>query len=128
MIFDVTDDHPWRAANGRWVQTAALRPEVRLIRSQGPPATVVSVVHTDRVEQTYNLDVDDFHTFFVGEDRVWVHNACDPPKRINIPYKAPNPLEGTKGTVGVPERPIAEAPKSVWNHVADWFGAIFGDM
>jgi hypothetical protein len=28
---------------------------------------------------TFNLEVADFHTYFVGEDKIWVHNAgCGP--------------------------------------------------
>ncbi|MCQ8186660.1 HINT domain-containing protein, partial [Parvularcula maris] len=33
----------------------------------------------NRIDATYNLTVADFHTYFVGEERVLVHN-CDLPK------------------------------------------------
>jgi hypothetical protein len=39
-------------------------------------ATVRTVSKTNRVENTFNLEVADFHTYFVGELAVWVHNAC----------------------------------------------------
>ncbi len=26
--------------------------------------------------QVFNLEVEDFHTYYVGEDGIWVHNAC----------------------------------------------------
>src|SRR5690606_5809188 len=28
----------------------------------------------------YNVEVEDFHTYFVGEGGVWVHNACGGPQ------------------------------------------------
>ena len=37
---------------------------------------VVSIHRTGRTAPMFNLEVADFHTYFVGEDRVWVHNAC----------------------------------------------------
>ena len=75
-VFSVTDDHPWRTVAGRWVQTIALTPRDQIIRAHGPPARVISVRHTARFESTYNLEVADFHTYFVGRDLLWVHNAC----------------------------------------------------
>jgi len=76
VVFRVTDDHPWRTLAGRWTQTVALMPRDQVIRAQGPPARVISVRRTARFESTYNLDVAEFHTYFVGRDRLWVHNAC----------------------------------------------------
>jgi len=38
---------------------------------------VLSALKTDRIEPTYNFEVGDFHTYFVGESGVWVHNACE---------------------------------------------------
>jgi hypothetical protein len=45
-------------------------------RERDGPVTVVKVVDTGRTAQTYNLEVADFHTYFVGESRAWVHNVC----------------------------------------------------
>jgi hypothetical protein len=48
---------------------------VQILRSRGPPVTVVSVVRTGVIQGTYNLEVADWHTYFVGDAGVWVHNA-----------------------------------------------------
>ncbi len=32
--------------------------------------------------QMYNFEVEDFHTYAVSDERVWVHNKCKP---INLP-------------------------------------------
>jgi len=73
--FDVTDDHPWRSIQGRWLTTLQLKSGAQIQTAHGPGVKVVSVVLTPRVTDTYNLEVGEFHTFFVGEEGVWVHNA-----------------------------------------------------
>jgi RHS repeat-associated protein len=74
--FETTDDHPWRSSDGRWLKTLELSPGVLVERRDGEPALVVKVEVTARSEPTYNLDVADFHTYFVGESMLLVHN-CD---------------------------------------------------
>lgn len=73
-----TDEHPWRTIDGRWVETKDLTVGTELVSSDGDRTVVVSVSKTDRVEPTYNFEVEGFHTYFVGEASVWVHNACSP--------------------------------------------------
>lgn len=73
-----TDEHPWRLAGGDWALTAELEPGSELVSADGHRIVVVSALETDRVEQTYNFEVREFHTYFVGETGAWVHNACGP--------------------------------------------------
>lgn len=40
-------------------------------------ARVISVSDTRQQARTYNLEIADFHTYFVGKEHVWVHNACN---------------------------------------------------
>jgi RHS repeat-associated protein len=79
--FEVTDDHPWMTDAGVWLTTRELTSGVSLKTEHGPGDEVISVKQTDRVADTYNLEVADTHTFFVGKDGLWVHNACDLAKR-----------------------------------------------
>jgi RHS repeat-associated protein len=74
--FGTTDEHPWRLADGRWAETADLRAGLRIVTQDADQAVIVSVVRTDRREQTYNLEVEGFHSYFIGEAELWVHNAC----------------------------------------------------
>ena len=74
--FKTTDDHPWRSASGEWLHTVELTPGALLLRAEGQPARVVSVVNSGKTAPTFNLEVADFHTYFVGKDKIWVHNAC----------------------------------------------------
>jgi hypothetical protein len=75
FVFETTDDHSWRSVDGRWVTTMDLRPELEIITARGPPVRVMSIERTGRTAPTYNLEVADWHTYFVGEARVWVHNS-----------------------------------------------------
>jgi RHS repeat-associated protein len=74
-FIETTDDHPWRAVDGTWVHTQFLEPGMLLQRADGDSAEVVAVRKTDRIEATFNFEVADFHTYFVGTGQFWVHNA-----------------------------------------------------
>ena len=36
-------------------------------------------------ETTYTFEVEDYHTYYVGEDQVLVHNECKPKSAGNMP-------------------------------------------
>lgn len=46
-----------------------------LAREDGT-AIVTGVIDTKSTKLAYNLEVADFHTYFVGQAETWVHNAC----------------------------------------------------
>lgn len=71
-----TDEHPWRTVGGAWLETKDLTPGTELVSADGDRSVVITVLKTDRIEATYNFEVEGFHTYFVGESQVWVHNAC----------------------------------------------------
>ena len=71
-----TEDHPWRTAAGAWLETKDLTPGTELVSADGDRVSVIAILKTDRIEPTYNFEVEGFHTYFVGESQVWVHNAC----------------------------------------------------
>ena len=41
----------------------------------GDEARVIAVGGTGRIEPVYNLTIADFHTYFVGEEQLFVHNC-----------------------------------------------------
>jgi hypothetical protein len=73
-LFETTDDHPWRTVDGLWMATAELAPGTHIERASGVAAVVVSSRKTGRTAPTFNLEVADFHSYFVGETGAWVHN------------------------------------------------------
>ncbi|WP_426340088.1 polymorphic toxin-type HINT domain-containing protein [Pseudoduganella sp. S-14] len=70
-----TDEHPFWIADHGWVRAADLREGDPLLTPSGEHRVVVSLVEEDVLETVYNIEVDEFHTYFVGELRVFVHNA-----------------------------------------------------
>ncbi|NWG71603.1 MAG: hypothetical protein HXY23_08365, partial [Parvularculaceae bacterium] len=70
-----TDDHPWWIAGQGWKKTAELVAGMAVVTKDGRGMAVASVFETDRTDATYNLTVADFETYFVGEQRVLVHNC-----------------------------------------------------
>jgi RHS repeat-associated protein len=75
--FRATADHRWLVDAHGWIETDKLKAGDRIETStKKADVTVVSVLRTDIVEHTYNLEVADWHTFMIGVDRVIVHNGC----------------------------------------------------
>ncbi len=72
----VTEEHPFRTVDGAWTPAAQLASGAKIVTAEGDAATVVAITKTDRVVRTFNFEVADFHTYFVGEGKVWAHNAC----------------------------------------------------
>ncbi len=74
-IIGVTPNHRfWVAAKG-WTEARDLVGEDILQDLDGRSVSVVAASKLDDPTMTYNLEVDDFHTYFVGKTGVWVHNG-----------------------------------------------------
>jgi hypothetical protein len=90
-ILETTWNHPFRRfksvlpgdtssiENSEWTETRDLKKGDHLYSADGSLLVVESVIIEQREETVYNFEVEDFHTYFVGEDSVWVHNqSCAP--------------------------------------------------
>jgi RHS repeat-associated protein len=75
VTFRVTDDHPWKVEGKGWVETINLLVGQNIDTASGADMVVEALTLAGGFVQTYNLTVADLHTFFVGKDKVWVHNA-----------------------------------------------------
>ena len=86
----VTGEHPFFALDeprnpvlglleqGTWTAAKNLRAGDRLVNSNGDEIEVRAVKPLPERQTVYNLTVSDAHTYFVGEEHVWVHNRCGP--------------------------------------------------
>ncbi|MDX3762549.1 polymorphic toxin-type HINT domain-containing protein, partial [Streptomyces sp. AK02-04a] len=76
-----TYEHPfWNPSENRWVKARDLRPGSTLLSSDGSTVRVQANRGFDQRVRTYNLTVEDFHTYYVlaGSTPILVHNAgCD---------------------------------------------------
>ncbi|WP_244244910.1 polymorphic toxin-type HINT domain-containing protein [Leptospira koniambonensis] len=85
-ILETTWNHPFRRLksdskgqnfgieNSEWRQAKDLQSgDITLIAS-GETLEIESIEIDNRQETVYNFEVEDFHTYFVGEVGIWVHN------------------------------------------------------
>jgi len=79
-VIGTTSEHPFFVRGKGWVKASEIQPgdEVRL---EAPGwKCIEEVIDTGRTERVYNVEVEDDHTYFVGNDDwgfgVWVHNAA----------------------------------------------------
>ncbi|MYQ52807.1 MULTISPECIES: polymorphic toxin-type HINT domain-containing protein [unclassified Streptomyces] len=77
-----TDGHPfWSPSEERWITAADLKAGMALLTDAGANVIVTGNRSYDEQARTYNLTVDDLHTYYVlaGQTPVLVHNsACGP--------------------------------------------------
>lgn len=63
---------------GQWVQAKYLKVGDKVLLSDGKTAilTKTELEHLSEPIMTYNFEVEDFHTYYVGEQGILVHNSC----------------------------------------------------
>ena len=73
-----TPSHPFYVDKLGWTLARSLKAGDVLVLSNGELVTVELVQHEilESPIKVYNFEVEDFHTYFVGENRVLVHNMC----------------------------------------------------
>lgn len=71
-----TLDHPFRLKDGDWTAAADLRPGDVVEQLEGETLVVDDLQQATGLHDTYNFEVADFHSYFVGQSKAWVHNAC----------------------------------------------------
>lgn len=62
--------------NQGWVTVDELRVNQVVTDHNEAPLRVLSVVRSAGLHNTYNFEVADFHTYFIGKQTIWVHNTC----------------------------------------------------
>ena len=91
--FVCTGGHPFFVESKGFVSAKDLSVGDILRLSNGA-LVAISVIEVEELEQpetTYNFEVEDFHTYFVGESEVLVHNKCFNPAENSdyyVKYKA----------------------------------------
>ncbi|WP_448659154.1 polymorphic toxin-type HINT domain-containing protein [Sphingomonas sp. CJ99] len=120
VVFHATDDHPWKVEGRGWIETRDLHTGDRIDTADGHDVVLKMVSATDRVERTYNLEVADWHTYFVGNDKVWVHNECLKLLRQLAIQEArgnPNAIRIMQGRINDPRYPEHLFGKFAYRHV-----------
>ena len=73
-----TNEHPFYSPVKGWVSACQLRAGDILVLLNGEYIIVEWVQHEilESPVKVYNFEVEDFHTYFVGDDGILVHNDC----------------------------------------------------
>jgi hypothetical protein len=69
---DVTGGHVFWISGHGWIKARELQPEIRFHTLEGT-VDLASIESGDR-QKTYNLVVADFHTYFVGKEKILTHD------------------------------------------------------
>jgi serpin B len=91
-LIRTTKTHPFFVKGKGWLPAGELLPRDLLSTSIGDWVEVNAVQRTGAAEPLFNLQVADYHTYFVGREEwgfaVWVHNSCnnDPEFTADRPF------------------------------------------
>jgi|GEM_PF-697100 len=138
--FETTDEHPWwivddNGENGAWKETSALTAGMTVLTKDGSAMTIASVSETGRTNGTYNITVKDFETYFVGKQKVLVHNCSPKPGSPALKRDPFSPGEVSKrqsetradfGLNKDPDTPIGEVNRSPKGTIQG--GGVKGDV
>lgn len=75
---DSTPEHPFYVEGLGWVEASSLHAGMTIWFANGTKGTVEDISNEGLEEPVtvYNFEVADFHTYFVGENGIFVHNYC----------------------------------------------------
>ena len=101
-----TPSHPFYSPVKGWTKAIELRAGDILVMLNGEYVVVEQVQHEllESPEITYNFEVEGFHTYYVGEQEVLVHNKCAQHGDLkkNMLKEGPAPGEGYQAHHGLP--------------------------
>jgi hypothetical protein len=75
-LLETTAEHPFWVVERGWVEVAELGVGDELLDASGAVLTVEGLIETSRAETVYNIEVEGYHTYFVGDLGIWVHNKA----------------------------------------------------
>ena len=75
VTIETTDEHPWWIIGQGWIETKDLQANTIAKTRDNRGLKIISVINTGRTEGTYNISVADYETYFVGENKILVHNC-----------------------------------------------------
>ena len=85
-IIQCTETHPFQVKDKGWIDACELVPGDVVYTKDWNTATVNSVklLELDEPVEVFNFEVEDYHTYFIGDTLVLVHNGgCGDFKKIN---------------------------------------------
>ena len=122
----VTPEHPFMSVIGEFVEAGDLQPSDEVLTVAGTARIVESTWLPGDIT-VFNFEVDETHTYFVGELGAWVHNApCGLPgfRKVNVDMKhiADRHIPGGSNTMnrtlftGMTERGVLRAVREAYGN------------
>jgi len=137
-LLGVTAEHPFWVESIGWVNAANLQEGHRVLSVDDSYLNVKSVAADSQLHDTYNFEVAEYHTYFVGEQGAWVHNICGHllSKSVQKAFKKNANLEKAfkaaieKGVVGAAGQAGIKALKGnkKFTHEVKFLSREFGDV
>ena len=78
-FIEATPEHPFWVEGYGWKAVRDLHIGDLLLTHDGKRMPVTHVAFSRHTNSVYNLEIEDFNTYFVGFEGIWVHN-CNPAK------------------------------------------------
>jgi RHS repeat-associated protein len=76
QIVQATPEHPFYVKNRGWIKAISLVKDDTVMCSGGEVLLVEQVSPLMGSKTVYNFNVDGTHSYFVGKEKIWVHNSC----------------------------------------------------
>lgn len=106
-----TPDHPFYVPKKGWIGAIDLHAGDILVLQSGEYVVIEMIQHEilEMPVTVYNFEVEDFHTYYVGESAVLVHNDCGPKNQITYSTRK-QAFHAAKRDIGVPrsQQPIVK--------------------
>ena len=80
----VTPNHPFWVEGRGWTPAEELSAQSQLDDEDGHGLQLSNAVSLSHSTTVFNIEVEDFHTYFVGHSHAWVHNACALPPQYAL--------------------------------------------
>ena len=77
----VTQEHPFYVLDEGWVTAGRLRAGDRVWTARDAWLEVRQVRGSPEKQTVFNFEVEEDHSYFVGENQAWVHNICEAGKQ-----------------------------------------------
>ncbi|WP_194869476.1 FG-GAP-like repeat-containing protein [Myxococcus sp. AB025B] len=106
--FGVTAEHPFGVVGRGWTEAQSLGWGDEVESAMGERMRVVSVASSAERKPVFNFEVEDAHTYFVGESTAWVHNSSSIARRL-FPNTMPEMLAAEMADAKRVKAPIMEA-------------------
>ena len=96
---ETTEEHPFYVEGRGWTEASSLKEGDEVRTADGSVAAVEATesIKLSEPVKVYNFEVEDFHTYYVSEQKVLVHNTCAMTAKNSTSIASDGKLKGGSG-------------------------------